>query len=506
MNDKLFIIALLIYSSIGHSQEQNSDVRKETLNLVVGIRKIIKIDFEADFKNLLKINNVGDKLDIRPVQGLNEIIFEGKKPGSTNIIVKDKVGQTRLEYNVIITETDQSKTVTELRELIGNIEGVEVGVRAGKVVVDGEVIVPKDIGRLVVALEKYQNVLVFVEPSPHTLELIAKRMQDEIQANGIRDVTVRVVNDAFWLEGVVNDRNNKKIRALQIATALLPERIASLAQRTGAVGGSGVQKVLIKNFIEENAKAQDRPLPKLVKISAQFVELSKDYARTFGFRWSPTFSGGGGSITVGKTQAGTLSSSSEGTLTAVISNLFPKLAAAKNAGNARVLQSGMIVVENTVSASISKQTIIPFAIGTGEFTKGSKAEARFSMSTTPMILKQEKVKLSKLEVIISIVTGQTNEGNPLQTTNKVTTSLIVNSGDSAVVGGVFQSQSNTAYDKVPAVTEQGGQRPDFLFNFVRAKDYRISKNQFVVFVTPEIIESASKDVAQIKRKFRRRSR
>ena len=252
MAHKFFMVVLFIHVLSGHTQENNSQakaeakelknedagatsqVKKETLNLIVGIKKIVKLDFEADFANLLKINNVGDRLDMKPIQGINEIIFEGKKPGSTNVIVKDKVGQTRLEYHVIITETDQSKTVQELRELVGDIEGVRIEIRAGRVVVDGEVIVPKQIGRLVVALEKYEDdVMVFVEPSPHTMELIAKRMQDEIQANGIRDVTVRVVNDAFWLEGVVNDRNNKRVKAENIATALLPDRIASLAQRRG---------------------------------------------------------------------------------------------------------------------------------------------------------------------------------------------------------------------------------------------------------------------------------
>ena len=374
MSARLFVVVLLVCSLNGYTQKKKFDIKRETLNLVVGIKKIVKIDFEADFKNLLRINSVSDKLDIKPVYGLNEIIFEGKKPSRTNIIIKDKDGQTRLEYSVVITETDQSKTVKELRELIGNLEGIKIEVRAGRVVVDGEIIVPKDIGRLVVALEKYQDVLVFVEPSPHTLELIAKLMQDEIQVSGIKGVTVRVVNDAFWLEGVVDDRNNKKNRAQNIATALLPDRIASLAQRTGAVGGSGVPKVLIKNFIEENAKAKNRPLPKLVKIVVQFVELSKDYAKTFGFRWSPTFSGGGGSVTLGKTPAGTISSSSEGSLTAIISNLFPKLAAAKNAGNARVLQSGMIIVENEVSCHDNKADHHSFCLRNRRVYKGKPGQ------------------------------------------------------------------------------------------------------------------------------------
>ena len=504
-----FLIAILFsYLSIGHAQDQGQDdvesveIEKETINLVVGIKKIIKLDFDADFNNLLKINNVEDKLDMKPAPDINEIIFEGKTAGSTNVIIKDKAGKTRIEYNVVITETDQSKMIKELRELIGDIEGVRIEIRAGKVVIDGEVIVPREFARLVVALEKYQNkdVIVLVEPSPHTMSLIAKRMQDEIQANGIRDVTVRVVNDAFWIEGVVNSQG-KKLKATEIATALLPNRIVPLAPE--AVKGSGVKKFLIRNFVEVNATEKEKPLPKLVKIATQFVELSKDYARTFGFRWSPSFSGGGGSVRIGRTESGTLSSSSEGSLSAVISNLFPKLAAARNAGNARVLQSGIVITEDNVEATVSKTTTIPFDVGSGEFSKGQEAQATFKVTTTPVILKQEKVKLSGLDIAVSAITGQNIDGNPLQTTNAVRTNLIVNSGDSAVVGGIFQSQSNSTYDKLPGDTEEGA---DYLFNFVRAKNYKTSKSQFVVFVTPEVVDSASKGIEDIKRKFRMRAR
>ncbi|MCY4643006.1 MAG: hypothetical protein OXB88_00145 [Bacteriovoracales bacterium] len=504
---KFFITFLLIFSSVSHAQEQDSPetsdtkgVKKETLNLVVGIKKIVKLDFEPDFTNLLKINTIGDKMDIKPVQGLNEIIFEGKKPGRTNIIVKDKLGQTRLEYQIIITETDQSKVVQELKELVGDIEGIEIAIRAGKVVVDGEIIVPKDIGRLVVALERYKDVIVFVEPSPHSMEIIGKKMQNEIRANGMDNVTVRVVNDTFWLEGVV-DQAGKIKRAQDIAQALFPGKLASLAERRG-----GLQKgrVYIKNFIDSNAKSPDKPLPKQIKVAAQFVELSKDYARTFGFRWAPNFGGNGGSILIGKGQDGTIASSSEGSLSASISNLFPKLAAARNAGNARILQSGMIITENKVLATISKGTAIPFDTGSGEFSQGAQASATFQITATPEILKQEKVKLGGLKIKISVITGQTRDGKPLQTTNDVSTSLIVSSGDSAVVGGIFQSQSNTAYDKLPGGPDDA--ESDFLFNFVRSKDFKTSKNQFVVFVTPEIIDSPSKDVERIRSKFLKRSR
>lgn len=501
----IFISPLFCYAQEGEEvvADTNPDTKKETLNLVVGIKKVVKIDFDADFANLLTINNVSDKMTMKPVEGLNEIIFEGKKPSNTNIIIKDKTGKTRLEYNVVITETDQSRTVHAIRELIGDIEGIEIGIRANKIVIDGQIIVPKDIARLSAAIDLYkerEDIFFFAEPSPHSMVIIAKRMQNEIQNSGMRDVTVRVVNDSFWLEGVVKSSSQRK-DAGSIANALLPAKIATPAEDARFVS-RGLQAP-VRNFIQVNSQKPDKPFPKLIKIVAQFVELSRDYARTFGFRWAPTFTGGGGIVAVGKTDAGTLSTSSQGSLSAVISNLFPKLAAARSAGDARVIQSGMVITEDKTDATINKSTNIPFSSGTGEFTRAQNAQATFSIKTTPEILKKEKIKMRGLTVNVSIVTGQTTDGAPLVTNNSVSTNLIVDSGDSAVVGGVFQSQTNTAYDKLPSSGEEEG---DLLFNFVRSRDYRNSKNQFVVFLTPEIVDSASRDADKIKRKFYRRIR
>ena len=43
--------------------------------------------------------------------------------------------------------------------------------------------------------------------------------------------------------------------------------------------------------------------------------------------------------------------------------------------------------------------------------------------------------------------GQTNDGNPVNSSNDLTTELIVKSKQSAVIGGVVQNSTITQYDK-----------------------------------------------------------
>jgi pilus assembly protein CpaC len=212
-------------------------------------------------------------------------------------------------------------------------------------------------------------------------------------------------------------------------------------------------------------------------------------------------------ITVGQTASGAVSSQSSGTLSATITNLFPKLIAAKSAGYARVIQSAMIVTQNEKQAKITKSTSIPFAVGTGETQRPSTAQIGLNLSIEPRILEQENV-LMAVNLAVNLQSGQTQGANlPITTNNSVETNLIVKSKESAVIGGVVQAASETKYDKDdPApVTATAGTAPATpLFRLLRSKNYANSKSQYVMFLTPEIIESASAATEEIRKKFRRR--
>src|SRR5690606_28988097 len=136
------------------------------------------------------------------------------------------------------------------------------------------------------------------------------------------------------------------------------------------------------------------------------------------------------------TASGNVTSTSSGTLSATISNLFPKLNAAKNAGYARVIQSGMVIVRDGFNegGNIEKQTTIPFAVGSGDFTKASEAKIGLSMNVKPKILEQEKIEIG---INMSVNTSTSGTGTtPIVTNNTINTNLILKSKESAAIGGV----------------------------------------------------------------------
>lgn len=485
-----FLLCLSLWAQDDGAKE---DTLKE-VDVVVGLEKIIKLDFVPNTVVKLANENLAT---YQIVPSKKEILITGVKAGETTLTLRDTAGDIKARYLLKITASDQSKVVVQLKELLSDVEGLEIGIKGDKVFVGGQIVVPSDIGKVVVILDQYQDVLRLVELSPQTQLVIARKMQEEMQKSNLKDVTVRVVNGSFWIEGVVGSKEESD-KAEQIARAYLPDQIQNLARRTDAV--QSTKKPPFENLLTINAKPKPEPLPKLYKLTAQFVELTKGYDKLFSFTWTPFLAGDGGSIGVGKSSSGGVTTSSNGTLSATISHLFPKLNSAKSAGHARVVQSGVIITKEGVQGKILKTIDIPYAVGGGDNAKAGMAHAGFDMGITPTMLQEERINLN-VQMKISSASGD----NPPRTLdNTLQTQVVLKSQESAAIGGVAINQTSTDFDKDGDKSTSENSSP--LFNFVKSKKYSAQRSQFVIFVTPEIIESASTGSADIERKFRKRSR
>ena len=496
MLNKILTIFFLLSISVHNvmAQEDANETLKE-VDVIVGLEKIITLDFVPN--SILKIANE-NLVSYQLVPQKKQILLTGIKAGDTTLTVRDLAGDIKARYLLKVIASDQSRVVVQLKELLGDIEGLEIGIKGDAVYVGGQIVVPADIGKVVVILDKYPEVLRLVELSPQTQLVIARKMQEEMQKSNLKDVTVRVVNGSFWIEGVVNSEQ-ESAKAEQVATAYLPDQIQNLARRTDAV--QTTKKKLFENLLTINTKPKPEPPTKLFKLTAQFVELTKAYDRTFGFSWTPTIGAGGGEIQVGKSGSGGISTSSQGTLSATISHLFPKLNSAKSAGHARVIQSGVIIVREGIEGAINKSTTINYALGTGENLKTGAAKAGFDMKITPTMMQDEKINL---KILIS-VKATDGSATPIELDNTINTQIVVKSLESAVIGGVVSNKFTTDFDRDPP-TQETIENGSALFSFLKSKKYSTNRSQFVVFVTPEIIESAATGAQDIERKFRKRSR
>lgn len=528
----LFIIFYLLSFQDAHSQEEtaaketstqetttNSNPPAKTLSLekqlqteqievAVGLDKVVELNFDFNAQMSLADSSL---LRVEPDIKRRKITLIGLKPGSTSLTVRDAVGEEKLRYYINVTSDDLSKTVAELRDLIGDVEGIEIGIRGGKVFVGGEIVVPNDIKRVAAVLETFSgaNILRLIEMSPQTQVLISREMQEELQKNNFKNITVRVVNKTFWVEGTVGSEGEAAL-VQKIATAYLPEKIEAISSGSiAAAYPEGRQAMSFFIAVDSKSKEEKKvPLPKLVKISTQFVELRKDYNKVFGFKWAPLMSRDGSSITLGRNDDGTGSTKSDGIFSAVISDLFPRLNSMKNAGYGRVVHSGMVITKENKAASLSRTTSVPTVVGqNSDFSRPASLTFGLTMNVTPQILEEDNVSMV-VGITVNLQTAAVG-GSPIQTSNGVNTEIMVKSSETAVLGGVMQSNDLTNYDKDdPAPNNPtGNETPKQpLFGVLRSRNQSIAKNQYVIFITPEIITSAAEATEEIKNKFKKRGR
>ena len=492
----LLLFTVPLYSSF------SSEPEERTIEVDLGIDKVLQLDYTPATQ--VQVGNESI-VTYQLIPQKREITLKGLKAGKTSLFLRNSVGDLMTKLFVEVTVNSNSKVVSELRELIGDIDGIEIGIKGGKVYVGGKIIVPSDIGKIVLILKGYPDVLSLVELSPQSQRIIAQEIQEEISRSSIAGVSVSVVNGMFWLKGTTTVEGDKE-RAQKIAEAYIPDLIENLARRTNAV--KYIERSPIQNFIIYNPQAvpqqspdkeSQAPLPKQFKITAQFVELVRDHNRAFGFKWSPTLGGSGGEIQIGETNTGGVSTRSSGTLSGVISNLLPKLSSAKAAGHAKVIQAGMVIVENKKQGVISKTSEKPFALGSGQFTQPKSSVAGFEVKVTPDLISEEHIHL-KVGVSIS-----SNIGDPPEKVqNSVTTEVVLKSKESAAIGGMVIQKSSTDYDRNPpgGIDKVSNGMP--LFSFLKSKVSTNTKGQFVVFITPEAVKSASEGAVEIRRKFRQR--
>jgi pilus assembly protein CpaC len=299
----------------------------------------------------------------------------------------------------------------------------------------------------------------------------------------------------IFLEGTVEDEAIAK-RANNIALLYLPDLRPGNPLERDTTAQRLAQRSLIQSLIVVKPPPPKKE-EKLLRITINFVELSKDYNKLFGFQWQPGFTADP-QIALGS------SGSSGASFTATISSLLPKLYESQTTGFARVLKTGTIIVKNRQPAKLVEQTEFPFATTGANGQMGSSSKAvGLTVGVTPSIIgKTEDIdldlKLDQTELVGKAPTGSA----PVTASHKVDTTIIVKSNESAAIGGLMDNSIGTDFNKDPPSTGSFSQGTDPLFNLLHSKAFRKQKSQFVIFVTPQIIENASDGTEDLKKNFR----
>ncbi len=464
---------------------------RKFINLTLGIEHDEKlppipadVEFKGDFRRLVTASFAKE---------LNVIRFTPNHEGFATLTIHDKRnGRIVVEYRIDIKKSKLDKVVREMRALLGDVEGINIKIVNNKVVVDGQILLPKDLARIYNVVQQFGD----QASSLVTLSPLAQKKIAEFIARDINnpEIEVRAVNDKIILQGMAANEE-EKIRAEIIAKTYLPDIVVEAAEEKGVIKKRKPANDGVINLIQIK-EAAAKPPAKMIQMVVHYVELNKDYSKAFKFQFTPelsdqsqmTVSGGGNS------PGGILTS-----LTSTVSNLLPKLNWAKQHGHARILQSTSLIVEDGKKGEIKQVTNQPYAVIGQNGTQGTAfAEVGIVSAITPTLTGEKSGSVQMvMSFKVSSMIGATSTGAPITSSNEMSSSVVVRDRQSAAVGGLIRSSSNTGYNR-----PSGQKNP--IISLYASKEFSKDQSQFVVFVTPVVKTSASTGSEQIKKKFRLR--
>ncbi len=483
---RLFIYLLLIACLL--PQPLTAREGKKYITLTVGLTEEEKVpNMPAVIGDDLNYNR--NVVRISVARELKTIRFEPIAQGATNFTLRDDKGKKIIEYVITVRKSNLNKVASEIKNLLGDIEGIQIKIVNNKVVIDGEILLPRDMNRIYSVTAQFSDVASsIVTMSPLAQKKIAEMIEKDV---GNPEVHCRAVNEKFILEGVAANEAEKQ-KAEIIAKTYVPDVIVEAAESAGLLKKRKIDSVI--NLLTIKAAPEAQP-GKIIKIIVHYVELQKDYTRGFRFQWTPTLKEDSG---VQFSSGGQSNGGVVGAITGTINDLLPKLNFAKAHGHARVLQSSSIIVQDGNPGVMKSVTRIPYTVQNqyGQLSTNFE-EAGIDTNITPNIIsaKSDSISLTITFSLKSLI-GQTEKG-PLVSNKTIQTKVTVRSAQSAAIGGLVSNDSSMAYNRLPR-----GASENPIISLYASKQFQRNQSQFVVFITPVIMNSASEGSDDVKKKFR----
>ncbi len=306
-----------------------------------------------------------------------------------------------------------------------------------------------------------------------------------------------------------------KVRVLPVSYAKIDQiegQITKFLSERGKVVGDVRTSSLIISDHDENIEritklvaAIDVPPPQVL-IEGKIVEASDQFQRQIGINWSATgqdarlFNSnkirGRSTIGVTPTAIGTGIASS-GTLTFqlgtidVLGDLAATLSLYEQQSSLKVLSSPRIVTLHNEPAEINQSVEIPLLKETQNAGGGSTRTVEFKpvtlkLGVTPQITNDASV-IMLIDVkrdFVGAIVDQATQARPINT-RSAKTKVMVRNSQTAVIGGIYQSDQTVAEAKVPWV----GDIPILGWLF-KNRNNDSSKNELLIFLTPRILGQA----------------
>jgi type IV pilus assembly protein PilQ len=167
-----------------------------------------------------------------------------------------------------------------------------------------------------------------------------------------------------------------------------------------------------------------------------------------------------------------------------------ELSAAQNEGKSQTISSPRVITANQKQATILQGTEIPYqeSASSGATTTQFK-NAVLSLKVTPLITPDNRVVMDldvSDDTVGAQVTSATGGSVPSIDTREIITQVLVNDGQTVVLGGILETTRTKSANKVPFFADI-----PVLGNLFKSTTDINNKTELLIFITPKILREGS---------------
>lgn len=432
-----------------------------TISLGVGTQKVLPVPGIARIA-------VGDPsiADVKTI-GNNQVLIIGAGEGKTTLLIWKSSGQ-RISYLVTVRKQDPNEVISEIKKLLGEIEGVTVRMVGDRIYLDGQAYTTQDADRIDQVVGLYPNVKSFVKIAPNAKKLVAQNLNAAFQKAGLRNVQANVVGSTIFLEGSVESQQD--LQKAELITKAIGEKVENLLV-------VGIKRMILSEV--------------------QFVEIRRNSTDRYGIKY-PTDITGTATATINITKDLWPSTFSQGVL--LNSNRLTSdmaIGFQGNDGYGRLLAQPKLVCASGEKAEFLAGGEVPIPLITANQFSVEYKEYGVILKLRPTadrngnIQTEIEAEASEIDTSVAVSFGGSST-IPGFRTRKVKTNVTVRHGETIVLSGVFSHDEQKAISKLPGL----GHIP-IIGEIFKNRAFDSTKRELVIFVTPRIVNPDSDKIRTI---------
>ena len=348
--------------------------------------------------------------------------------------------------------------------------------------------------------EKYGNI-VRIAP--------AKRLQEEKESAAAAEKAAQAVKPLDILF--------KPVSFAQADTLI--KQVGTVLSERGSVDiDSRTNTLIIKDIRENLEKAKkmvdilDTQTPQ-VSIESRIVEATTTFTRSFGIQWggntrftaatgNPTGLYFPNSVAVSPfalnfpVEGGFVNSTANVRLGSInnVLDLDVQLALGEQKGYSKLISAPKVTVLDNKSATITSGSRIPFITQTAD----SGSNVRFENAATTLNVTPHITNDGSILMTITATRNQPNfaqlvQGNPLIDQRTATTEVLVKSGNTTVLGGIYATQGGRSINRFPYLSSI-----PIIGALFQNYNKTLSRTELLIFVTPRIVGDEREAIRDIR--------